>query len=144
MYETKDQKEPVYDAKGIETVRRDGCPAVVKVLEKSLRILFETKDISKVKAFVQRQFQKIMQNKASIADLTFAKEFRGLGGYRPGAVVPALELTRWEIHYVLDQFKILVNVLKILDDSFAQIGVPCHALVNAFPTSLFMANPADP
>lgn len=31
MYETRDQKEPVYDAKGIETVRRDGCPAVVKV-----------------------------------------------------------------------------------------------------------------
>ena len=31
MYETKDQAEPVYDAKGIETVRRDGIPAVVKV-----------------------------------------------------------------------------------------------------------------
>ncbi|KAJ8934361.1 hypothetical protein NQ314_013402 [Rhamnusium bicolor] len=31
MYESPDQKEPVYDAKGIETVRRDGCPAVSKV-----------------------------------------------------------------------------------------------------------------
>lgn len=31
MYETADQKEPVYEAKGIETVRRDGCPAVTKV-----------------------------------------------------------------------------------------------------------------
>lgn len=31
MYETADQKEPVYEAKGIETVRRDGCPAVAKV-----------------------------------------------------------------------------------------------------------------
>lgn len=31
MYENVDQKEPVYDAKGIETVRRDGCPAVRKV-----------------------------------------------------------------------------------------------------------------
>ena len=30
-YETPGQKEPVYEAKGIETVRRDGCPAVVKV-----------------------------------------------------------------------------------------------------------------
>lgn len=94
MYETLDQKEPVYDAKGIETVRRDGCPAVVKILEKSLRILFETKDVSKVKLFVQRQFQKIMRNKASLQDLTFAKEFRGVSGYKPGAVVPALELTR--------------------------------------------------
>lgn len=32
MYETPDQKEPVYEAKGIETVRRDGCPAVAKVV----------------------------------------------------------------------------------------------------------------
>lgn len=31
MYETNDQKEPTYEAKGIETVRRDGCPAVAKV-----------------------------------------------------------------------------------------------------------------
>lgn len=30
-YETPDQVKPIYDAKGIETVRRDGCPAVRKV-----------------------------------------------------------------------------------------------------------------
>ena len=38
----------MFDAKGIETVRRDGCPAVAKILEKSLRILFDTRDISEV------------------------------------------------------------------------------------------------
>lgn len=31
MYESPDQEEPEFDAKGIETVRRDGCPAVAKV-----------------------------------------------------------------------------------------------------------------
>ena len=31
MYESIDQKEPVFDAKGIETVRRDSCAAVSKV-----------------------------------------------------------------------------------------------------------------
>lgn len=31
MYESADQEEPFYEAKGIETVRRDGCPAVAKV-----------------------------------------------------------------------------------------------------------------
>lgn len=31
MYETPEQEEPEYLAKGIETVRRDGCPAVAKV-----------------------------------------------------------------------------------------------------------------
>ena len=30
-YETLEQKEPIFDAKGIETVRRDNCPAVEKV-----------------------------------------------------------------------------------------------------------------
>lgn len=31
MYESADQSDPTYEAKGIETVRRDGCPAVAKV-----------------------------------------------------------------------------------------------------------------
>ena len=31
MYESIDQKEPAFDAKGIETVRRDSCAAVSKV-----------------------------------------------------------------------------------------------------------------
>ena len=39
MYESLDQKEPVYDAKGIETVRRDGCPAVVKVIEMTVNYI---------------------------------------------------------------------------------------------------------
>lgn len=31
MYESADQAEPLFDAKGIETVRRDSVPAVAKV-----------------------------------------------------------------------------------------------------------------
>lgn len=30
-YESPEQEEPIFDAKGIETVRRDSCPAVAKV-----------------------------------------------------------------------------------------------------------------
>lgn len=36
-YENKDQVEPVWEAKGIETVRRDSCPAVQKIVQKCLR-----------------------------------------------------------------------------------------------------------
>ncbi|XP_066256625.1 DNA polymerase zeta catalytic subunit isoform X2 [Euwallacea similis] len=78
MYESPDDEVPVYEAKGIETVRRDGCPAVSKMLQKCLTLLFETKNAGR----------------ASIQDLTFAKEYRGSSGYRPGACVPALELAR--------------------------------------------------
>lgn len=94
MYESPTQETPEFDAKGIETVRRDGCPAMAKVLEKSLRILFETKDISKVKDYIQRQFVKLLQGQVSLQDLMFAKEYRGASGYKPGACVPALELAR--------------------------------------------------
>ncbi|KZC10783.1 DNA polymerase zeta catalytic subunit, partial [Dufourea novaeangliae] len=94
MYESVDQKEPKYLAKGIETVRRDGCPAATKILEKSLKILFDTKDLSLLKLYVTRQFDKILRRKISIQDLTFAREFRGLQGYKASACVPALELTR--------------------------------------------------
>jgi len=119
MYETRDQEKPEFLAKGIETVRRDGCPAVSKVkkevtintkkkilitlmlnicilqiLEKALKILFETKDVSLVKQYVIRQFDKIFQRRVSILDLSFAKEFRGMRGYKANACVPALELTR--------------------------------------------------
>ena len=33
---------------GIEVARRDNCPLVVKIQEKALRLLFETRDISQV------------------------------------------------------------------------------------------------
>uniref|UniRef100_A0A8C7F9A8 DNA polymerase zeta catalytic subunit n=1 Tax=Oncorhynchus kisutch TaxID=8019 RepID=A0A8C7F9A8_ONCKI len=99
MYESLDQKDPVFHAKGIETVHRDGCPAVSKILERSIKLLFETRDISQVKQFVQRQCGKVLEAKASMQDLTFAKEYRGSSSYRPGTCVPALELTRRMMAY---------------------------------------------
>uniref|UniRef100_A0A8C4LE81 DNA polymerase zeta catalytic subunit n=1 Tax=Equus asinus TaxID=9793 RepID=A0A8C4LE81_EQUAS len=99
MYETLDQKDPVFDAKGIETVRRDSCPAVSKILERSLKLLFETRDISLIKQYVQRQCMKLLEGKASIQDFIFAKEYRGSFSYKPGVCVPSLELTRKMVAY---------------------------------------------
>ncbi|XP_023212817.1 uncharacterized protein LOC111615631 [Centruroides sculpturatus] len=94
MYETPDQAEPIFDAKGIETIRRDSCPAVGKILEKSLKILFNTKDVSLVKKYVQKQLQKLINEKASLQDYIFAKEYRGRSGYSRNACVPALEIAK--------------------------------------------------
>ena len=63
-------------------------------MEQSLKVLFQSLDISKAKNFVQRQFVKLLQEKVSLQDLIFAKEYRGARGYRPGACVPALQLAR--------------------------------------------------
>ena len=38
-YESPDQMEPIFDAKGIETVRRDGIPAQAKMVERALRLI---------------------------------------------------------------------------------------------------------
>ncbi|KAK1316530.1 hypothetical protein QJS10_CPA05g00487 [Acorus calamus] len=73
-YESPDQGKPVFDAKGIETVRRDACPAVAKALERSLKILFEEQDILKVKLYLERQWTWILSGTVSIQDFVFAKE----------------------------------------------------------------------
>ncbi|KAH7078349.1 hypothetical protein FB567DRAFT_133332 [Paraphoma chrysanthemicola] len=91
-YEHRNQKEPDFDAKGIETVRRDGTPAEQKIEEKALKILFRTADLSQVKAYFQEQCMKIMQGRISIQDFLFAKEVK-LGTYSdrgpppPGALI---------------------------------------------------------
>ena len=91
-YESKSQEVPDFDAKGIETVRRDGTPAEHKIEEKALKILFRTADLSQVKQYFQSQCSKIMKGKVSIQDFCFAKEVK-LGTYSdkglppPGALI---------------------------------------------------------
>ena len=86
-FETPEDTEPVFDAKGIETVRRDGCPAAAKCLETSLKILFRTKDISLVKAYLYRQWGKIIEGRVSKQDFIIAKEVK-LGTYRSKKSLP--------------------------------------------------------
>lgn len=91
-YESKDQMVPDFDAKGIETVRRDGTPAEQKIEEKALKILFRSADLTQVKSYFQRQCMKIMKGKVSLQDFCFAKEVK-LGTYSdkglppPGALI---------------------------------------------------------
>ncbi|PNT74600.1 hypothetical protein BRADI_1g18510v3 [Brachypodium distachyon] len=89
-YESPEQNEPIFDAKGIETVRRDTCPAVAKILERSLRIMFEEQDLVKVKSYLERQWTRILSGKVLIQDFIFAKEVR-LGTYssRASTLPPA-------------------------------------------------------
>lgn len=86
-YETRFQKDPDFDAKGIETVRRDGTPGEQKIEEKALRILFRTANLSQVKRYFQEQCTKIMKGKVSIQDFCFAKEVK-LGTYSDKGMLP--------------------------------------------------------
>ncbi|KAG7291544.1 hypothetical protein NEMBOFW57_001563 [Staphylotrichum longicolle] len=84
-YESRDQTVPEFDAKGIETVRRDGTPAEQKIEEKALKILFETADLSQVKEYFQSQCSKIMR--APSRSRTFASR-RSQAGHN---LIPPLE-----------------------------------------------------
>ncbi|KAI8926310.1 hypothetical protein BC831DRAFT_435443 [Entophlyctis helioformis] len=86
-FETVEQKEPVFDAKGIETVRRDGCPAVAKMMEQSLKILFRTQDLSQVKDYLTRQWTKILTGHISLEDFIIAKGVK-LGAYSAKGPLP--------------------------------------------------------
>ncbi|KAG6911957.1 hypothetical protein DXG01_000205 [Tephrocybe rancida] len=93
-YENIDDTEPSFDAKGIETVRRDGIPAQQKMVEVCLKMLFRSQDLSAVKDYCCRTWTKLFENRASVQDFIFAKEVR-MGTYSekgpppPGVVVAA-------------------------------------------------------
>ncbi|KAL7424032.1 DNA polymerase zeta [Cryptotrichosporon argae] len=86
-YEHPDEDEPVFDAKGIETIRRDGFPAQQKMEEVCLKLLFRTQDLSQVKEFCREEWSKILQGRVSLQDFIIAKEVR-LGSYSDTGVPP--------------------------------------------------------
>lgn len=99
MYESADQEKPVYEAKGIETVRRDGCPAGVKLLQRALCELFETGDMSRVKRAVISTLTKLAEGTLPPQELFFTREYHGLSGYRPGASAPPNEIAKRLVSY---------------------------------------------
>ena len=66
MFETPRDETAVLDAKGIELVRRDSCPAVAKMLRCSLCTLFESRSLTAVREYVQRQFTRMLANRVSL------------------------------------------------------------------------------
>ncbi|XP_048007670.1 DNA polymerase zeta catalytic subunit isoform X4 [Leguminivora glycinivorella] len=94
MSESPDQEHPVYEAKGIETVRRDGCPAQVKLLQKSLCELFSTGDLSRVKRLVTSALTRLVDGTMSPQELFFTREYHGVGGYKAAAAAPPNEIAK--------------------------------------------------
>ncbi|KAK7058956.1 DNA polymerase zeta [Paramarasmius palmivorus] len=88
---------PVFEAKGIETVRRDGIRASRVMTEKCLKTLFRTQDLSEVKEYCCDTWSKLLRGDLPVQDFMFAKEVR-LGTYSddvpppPGVAVAAKKL----------------------------------------------------
>uniref|UniRef100_A0A915PKT3 DNA polymerase n=1 Tax=Setaria digitata TaxID=48799 RepID=A0A915PKT3_9BILA len=72
-YESVDDVEGVFDAKGIETIRRDSCPLVSKLLEKALRLLF-INDVNRMVRYLDMQLSNLSQ--LPLSDFIFSREYR--------------------------------------------------------------------
>lgn len=85
-------RAPALDVKGLEAVRRDACLATVKVMDRALRLLLTTKDVSAVKSYVLRQCDKLWTGRFPLIDCVFATEMKGGAqdtfGYKSEGVAP--------------------------------------------------------
>ncbi|KAA8499335.1 DNA polymerase zeta catalytic subunit [Porphyridium purpureum] len=86
-YERANDPTGWLDAKGVEIVRRDSVPLVQKSMERMLRILFETQDASRVKAYLQHVMASVMRGAVKTLLFVFRKKVR-LGSYKNDASLP--------------------------------------------------------
>lgn len=95
-FEAPNQAKPFFDAKGIETVRRDNCKVAPKILKKCIDILFDSGgNLDRVKPYLQWQIKKILNGRhSSLDDFVFAKEFWGLQFYANQSVMPSCIIAR--------------------------------------------------
>ena len=120
-----------FDAKGIEVVRRDNCPAVGKMQEKALRLLFATKDASLVKSWLLRQWTKLLSHRVRPIDYVFAKEVtERSSGHRGGGGTASCKSSMLQprLRHVL-----IGRILQLAYPAQAKVyrgGPPAHAVVN--------------
>jgi len=84
-YECSDQKKPIFEAKGIETIRRDQCSLTQKILRNALITLFR-KGLIAVKQYLYRQWALIHAGRLPVADFILTGRVRNQ--YRGGRMGP--------------------------------------------------------
>ena len=81
-YFSKDDKTPDFEAKGIETIRRDQCALTQKVLKNSLIMLFRY-GVQAAREYVFRQWNLILSGRLPVSEFIFTgrvrSQYRGAG-----------------------------------------------------------------
>jgi hypothetical protein len=95
--------------------RRDGCPAVSKMLEACLRTLFTTRDLSAVKDYCTRQWGKILSNRVSVQVGTAANYKRA-----PLACFAVLRIA----HTTVVRLALLIHLPALSNFFWLQPGLP--------------------
>jgi DNA polymerase zeta len=84
-FESKEQRTPTFEAKGLETIRRDQCALTQKILRNSLVALFQS-GICAVKDYLFRQWSMILSGEIPVSDYILTGRVRSR--YRNGRVGP--------------------------------------------------------
>lgn len=84
-FESKTQKKPSFEAKGIETIRRDQCSLTQKVLRNALITLFKS-GTGAVKEYLFRQWSLIYAGNLPVSDFILTGRVRSR--YRGGREGP--------------------------------------------------------
>ena len=84
-YESKDQDKPIFEAKGLETIRRDQCTLTQKVLRNALVTLFRD-GAPAVKEYLFRQWNLILSGSLPVQDFILTGRVRSR--YRGGREGP--------------------------------------------------------
>lgn len=84
-YESPDETKPTFEAKGIETVRRDQCALTQKVLRNALTTLFRS-GIDAVRTYLFRQWSLIRSGCLPVSDFILTGRVRSQ--YRGGRIGP--------------------------------------------------------
>lgn len=84
-FESRDQKKATFEAKGIETIRRDQCALTQKILRNALVTLFRS-GIDAAKSYIFRQWCLILSGSLPVSDFILTGRVRSR--YRGGRVGP--------------------------------------------------------
>lgn len=84
-YDSAQQKEPTFEAKGIETIRRDQCALTKRILEKTLVTLY-SKGLDEAKQYLLSQWSLILSDNVPVSEFILAGRVRSK--YRGGRIGP--------------------------------------------------------
>lgn len=89
-YDCPDQPTPTFEAKGIETVRKDQCAATQKILRNALIVTFQERNLSKLKEYLLRQWALIHSGMLPVSDFILTGRLRSNYRSKIGPVQAAL------------------------------------------------------
>ena len=81
-----------FEAKGLETVRRDQCALTKKVLRRSLEIYLGSRDKRELRSYLERVWRKVLMGKVPVSDFIITGRVRS--SYREGGETMAAYLVR--------------------------------------------------